>query len=46
MKLGKIFFNLLQQLYSFLGKLKFKILDIQIPWRHQLPRHKKVNTFY
>ena len=45
-KLGKIFFILLQKLFSFSRKSKFRILDIQISWHHQMPNHKTRNTFY
>ena len=31
-KLGKKFFNSLQRIFSFSGKSKFRILDIQISW--------------
>ena len=30
----------------FLKKSSFRILDIQIRWRHQMPRHKTRNRFY
>ena len=46
MKLGKMFFISLQKYFSYSRKSKFKILDIQISWRHQMPKHKKGNTFY
>ena len=45
-KLRKTFFILLQKLFSFSRKSKFRILDIQISWRHQISKHKKRNTFY
>ena len=35
----------LQKIFSFSRKSKFRILDIQISWLHQMPKHKK-NTFY
>ena len=34
-------FVLLQKLFSFSRKSKFRILDIQISWRYQMPEHKK-----
>ena len=40
MKIGKIFFISLQKLFSFLRKSKFRILDIQVLRRHQMPKHK------
>ena len=40
------FFLSIQKLFSFLRKLKFKILDIQISWRHQMPKYKTRNMFY
>ena len=46
MKLGKTLFISLQQLFSFSKKSKFRILIIQIPSRHQMPKHKTRNTFY
>ena len=36
----------LQKLFLFLIKSKFRILDVQISWRHEMPKHKKRNTFY
>ena len=45
MKLGKVFFNSLQELYLFSRKSKFIILDIQISWRYQMPKHKIRNTY-
>ena len=41
MKLGKMFFILLQKLFPFSGKLKSRILDVQISWHYQMPKHKK-----
>ena len=46
MKLVKMFFFLLQKLFSFSRKLGSRILDIQISWRHEMPKHKTRNTFY
>ena len=37
---------LLQNLLSFSRKSDFRILDIQIAWCHQMPKHKTRNTFY
>ena len=45
-KLRKMFVISLQMLFSFSRKSKFRILDIQILWRHQMPKHKTRNTFY
>ena len=45
-KLGKMFFILLQKFFSFSRKSNFSILDIQISWRYQMPKHKTRNTFY
>ena len=45
-KLGKIFFILLQKLFLFSKKTKFRILDIQISRRHQMPKYKTRDTFY
>ena len=42
----KIFFILHQNFCSLSRNSKFKILDIQISWRHQMPKHKTRNTFY
>ena len=39
MKQGKMFFIPLQKLFSFSRKSNFRISDIQIPWRHQMPKH-------
>ena len=36
----------LQKLFSFLRKSNFRILNIQISRRHQMPTHKTRNTFY
>ena len=36
----------LLKLFLFLRKLNFRILDIQISWHHQLPKHKTRITFY
>ena len=46
MKLGKMFFILFQKLFSFSRKSMFRNLDIQISWRHEVPKHKTRNTFY
>ena len=46
MKLGKMLFISLQKLFSFLRKSKFRILDVQVSWRHQMPKHKKRKMFY
>ena len=45
-KLGKMFFISLENLSSFLIKSNFRILDIQISWRHQMHKHKTRNIFY
>ena len=42
----KIFFILRQNICSLSRNSKFRILDIQISWRHQMPKHKTRNTFY
>ena len=42
----KMFFISLQKLFSFSRKSNFSILDIQISWRHQMPKHETRNTFY
>ena len=39
-------FNSLQKLLSFLRKSNFRILDIQILWRHQTPKRNTRNAFY
>ena len=36
----------LQKLFSFSRKSNFRILDIQMLWRHQMPKHETRNTFY
>ena len=36
----------LQKLFSFSRKPTFRILDIQVSWRNQMPKHKAGNTFY
>ena len=41
MKLGKMFFISLQNLFLFLRKLNFRILGIQVSERHQISKHKK-----
>ena len=43
---GKMFFISLQKLFSLSRKSKFRISDIQISWRRQMPKHKTWNTFY
>ena len=35
-----MFFISLWKLFSFSGKSNFSILDIQISWGHQMPKHK------
>ena len=45
-KLGKMFFISLQKLFSLWKKSNFRILDIQVSWRHQMSKHKISNTFY
>ena len=45
MKLGKMFFIWLEKLFSFFRKSNFRILDIQVLWRHEMSKHK-TNTFY
>ena len=40
-----LFFSL-QKLFLLSRKINFRILDIQISWRHQLLKHKTRNTFY
>ena len=46
MKLGKVFLISLQELFSLTRKSNFNILDIQVSWRHQVPKIKKRITFY
>ena len=46
MKVEKMLFISLQKLFLLSRKSKFKILDIQISWGHQMPKHKTKNTFY
>ena len=41
-----MFFISLQKLFSFLRKSNFKIPYFQTSWRHQMPRHKRRNTFH
>ena len=43
--LGKMFFISLQKLFSFSRKSKLRILDTQISWRHQMPKHIKETHF-
>ena len=45
-KLGKMFFISLQKLFLFSRKSNFSILDFQISWRHQMPKHKTRNIFH
>ena len=45
-KLGKMFFIWLQKHISFSRKSNFRILNLQISWRHQMPKHKTRNTFH
>ena len=45
-KLEKVFFISLQKLFSFSRKSNFRILNFQISWRHQMPKHKTRNTFH
>ena len=40
MKLGKMCFVSLQKLFSFTKTSKFRILNIQISWSHEMPKHK------
>ena len=42
----KMFFIPLQKLFLFLRKSKFRILQIQISWHHQIPKYKERKTFY
>ena len=42
----KMFFSSLQKLFPFSRKSNFRILDFQITWRHQMPKHKTRNIFY
>ena len=42
----KMFFILHQNICSLSRNSKFRILNIQILWRHQMPKHKIRNTFY
>ena len=44
-KTRKMFFIWLQNLFPFSRKSKFRTLDIQILWCHQMPNHKKRDTF-
>ena len=41
-----MFFISLQKLFSFSRKSTFRILDIEVSWRNQMPKHKARNTFY
>ena len=42
----KMFLVSLEKLFSSSRKSKFRISDIQISRRHQMPKHKTINTFY
>ena len=44
-KTKNMFFISLQKLFSFSRKSNFRIPDIQISWRHQIPKHKTRNAF-
>ena len=44
--LGKCFFKFYSKSSFHSRKLNFRILEIQISWRHQMPKHKRRNTFY
>ena len=39
-KLGKMFLISLQKNFSFSRKSNFRILDIEISWCYQMPKHK------
>ena len=41
-----MFFISLEKLFLFSRKSNFRVLDIQISWRHQMPKHKTRNTVY
>ena len=41
-----MFFISLEKLFSFSRKSNFRILDIQISWHYQMPKHETRNTFY
>ena len=41
-----MFFMSFQELFSFSKKSKFRILGIQISWRHQTPKRKTRNALY
>ena len=45
-KLRKLFFISLWKLFSFFRLSNFKFSDIQMSWRHQMPKHETRNTFY
>ena len=45
-KFEKKIFVSLQKLFSFSKKSRFRILAIQILWRHQMSNHKARNPFY
>ena len=45
-KLEKCFFISLKKLISFSRKSNFRILNFQISWCHQMPKHKTRNGFY
>ena len=46
LKLGKMFFVSLWNLFSFSRKSMFRILNIQILSHHQMPKQKTRNAFY
>ena len=39
-------FYFILKAFLFSRKSNFRILDIQISWRHQMPNHQTGNTFY
>ena len=41
-----VFFISVQKLFSFSRKSNFRNLNIQVSWRHQMPKYKTINTFY
>ena len=45
-KKEKRFFYFILKALFINKKINFRISDIQIPWRHQMPKHKTRNTFY
>ena len=42
----KMFYISLPRLFSLLRKLKFEILDVQVSWRHQMPKHETRKRFH